>query len=76
MRLFLFFKFKAILKDHVSYDKHVLFKGRDFLVHYNYYFNCLELKNTKYDILGSLNLRLFDFLTCDKEYIKILKLAY
>lgn len=76
MRLFLFFKFKAILKDHVSYDTHVLFKGRDFLVHYNYYSNCLELKNNKYDILGEIKLKLFNFLFCNREYIQILKHAY
>ena len=76
MRLLLFFRFKSILKDHVSYDKNVLFKGRDFLVHYNYYSNCLELKNTKYDILGEIKLKFFNFLFCNKEYIKILKLAY
>lgn len=76
MRLFLFFKFKSLLKNHVSYDKHVLFKGCDFLVHYNYYSNCLELKNSNFDLLGYLPLHLFDFLTCNREYVQILKSAY
>lgn len=76
MRIFLFFKFKILLKDHVSYDKHVYFKGRHFLVHYNYYSDSLELKNTKYDLLGEIKLRLSNFLFCNKEYIQILKSAY
>lgn len=57
-----YFKLKRLLRNKISYDKWVTLRCADYLVHYNYYTNSIDVKDRGFDTLYTVRISPFMFL--------------
>jgi len=69
-----YIKLKMMLGDKISYDRWISLGGRNFLVHYNYYEKCMEIKDESYNVLQSFFIRPLMF-RYDRQLMSVLKTA-
>ena len=66
--MILYCRLKRLIKGRVFFDRWI----GSMLVHYNYYEDTIEIKNSKFEILESLSLKFFKFKPSQKakQYLK------